>query len=67
MLRDDGRDEQPPEISSLSLFDPFLRSKFGKSDERIWVVQVDAENLPPTFITEGKLEVLQVQVCFCSF
>jgi hypothetical protein len=67
MLRDDGRDEQPPEISSLSLLDPILRSKFGKSDERIWVVQVDAENLPPTFITEGKLEVLQVQVCFCSF
>jgi hypothetical protein len=62
VLRDDGRDEVPPQISSESPLDPSSISQFGRSEEQILIVQVDAENEPPTFATDGKLEVLQAQV-----
>jgi hypothetical protein len=67
VLRDDGRDELPSHISSQSLSDSLSISQFGRSEEKILVVQVDAENQPPTFITDGKLEVLQALVCFHRF
>ncbi len=63
VLRDNGRDELPPQTSSQLVLDPSSISQSGISGEKILVMQVDAENQPPTFITDRKLEVLQAQVC----
>jgi hypothetical protein len=62
VLRDDGRDELPP-IGPPSLSNPITNLQSGRSEERILAIQVDAENRPPTFATDGKLEVVQAQVC----